>query len=279
MKILRIVGFAPVCVSLLVSSLLLAQTPEWGVIYESEFEGPAGAFPGTSTEYQDWEVSHTTTSQPPYFTLSGVGQLLMTNPEGATNSQYANAYWTGEGATITDGKITSVVQWQSNGNQSVGVMARVQNATSPDGGAFPEGYYAGILRYNPGGGNVNRLVIAKDIVFAGVTNYIIAESVNISISAGSYYRLEFEFIGDQLTASLFNTTTDSLISTITTEDLTYTSGVTGLRTNFGISNRTFGFDSVRIESAIPEPSLSILAVISLLLFFRLRHRFSKAQVS
>lgn len=274
MKLSLTLGIAPISFGLFFSALLMAQSPDWQLVYESGFEGSAGEFPGSSGLYQDWTTSHSATSTPPTLSLSGTGQLLMTNPSGGVNSQFANAYWMGGSSTISDGKITAVMQWHNNGNQSVGVMARVQNSNHADGGAFPQGYFVGILRDNPGTGNRNRLVIAKDISFAGVRDYVIEASGNIGVTAGNYYRLEFEFIGNELTASLYNPDNDTLITSITTTDNSYLSGVTGLRTNFGITNRTFGFESVRIESTIPEPLFAWLLIPLSVVLIRIRQQRS-----
>ncbi len=239
-------------VNTIAAILFFAVAPaEAAVVYQTDFNGTAGAFPGSGSTYADWTIKRSGTATPTTLSLTGNGVLQMANPVGATSSQFTMAYYQGSGSQVSDGKVTSVVQFISNNNQSMGIMARVQTP-SADGGT-PDGYFAGILRDASG----VRLVISKNIQFTDVGSYIIAASSTISVSSTNYYRLEFEFVGDQLTASLFSTSNGNLITSINVTDSSYTSGVTGLRTNFRSADRTVGYDSFQLE-AIPEPATAAL---------------------
>ena len=222
-------------------------------VYQTDFNGAAGAFPGSNPTYADWTTKRSGTATPTTLSLNGSGVLQMANAAGATGSQFTMALYEGSSSQVSNGKVTSVVQFVSNSNQSMGIMARVQNPTAD--GARPTGYFAGIWR----DGTTNRLVISKDIQFTDVGTYSIAASNAISVSNFSYYRLEFEFEGDKLTASLFSTSNGSLITSISVTDSSYTTGVTGLRTNFRSDDRTVGYESFQLE-AIPEPATAALLI-------------------
>lgn len=233
------------------------------ILYQTDFNGTAGAFPGVGTTYQDWRV---VSSASPTSTLSGDGILQFTNPSNAASSgQFVSAYWVGGAGAVndgkvsdgkvSDGKITTTVQFASNTNQSMGVLGRVQNPTVP---GTPLGYFAGILRYDPDktGTSKTYLVICKDIVNANVSDYILA-SVPLSLTAGNYYQLSFEFMGSALTATLFDQTGATQINTVSTTDASYQIGVTGLRMNFAVKDRVVGFDDYQVQG-IPEVPVGAL---------------------
>ena len=235
------------------------------LVYQTDFNGSAGAFPGESDD--NWTAVGSTS---PMFTLSGDGKLQMKSPSA---SAYASAYWTGSAGAVlngevSDGTVTAVFQNVVNANNSMGVLARVQ---SPFDSAHPQGYFAGLLR---GTDSKTYLVIAKDINFSTITNSIIATSSSLALTSGNYYKLVFDFNGDSLTASLFSTATDTQISAITAVDSSYSIGLTGLRTNFGVAT-TVGYESFRVEG-IPESSevalLSVGAVVLIAATCRNRKR-------
>ncbi len=230
----------------------IALPAQAGVIYQTSFTGSAGPFE-TAEGYSDWHIHHSSTSVPPTLQLNGDGLLEITNPQnGTTSSQFGGAIYTGN-TSIANGQVSGVIQYVANGNQSSGLFARIQNPTG--NGNSPEGYFAGILRYNPGSGNQTYLVIAKDIEFTETKSYLLA-SVQIGVSSGSFYRLEFDFDGTSLSATLFNAS-NSQIATVSATDASYTTGAVGLRANITSTDRTIGFDSFQV-TAIPEPSTALL---------------------
>ncbi len=233
--------------------LLTSLTSHAALIYETNFTGSAGPFE-TAPGYNDWRVVKSAVTVSTSLELDGNGLLKITNPSnGTSNNLFGGAFYTGD-STISNGQIASVFQFVSNANQSSGVLARVQNPLAD--GSRPEGYFAGILRHNPGGGNTNYLVIAKDISFADVKTYTLA-SVEINVTHQNFYRLEFDFIGNTLSATLFNAAGNIRLATLNVTDTSYSEGAVGLRANFGTTDRSIHFDSFEVTS-IPEPSTALL---------------------
>lgn len=235
--------------SLLLSSILAPASDT----YKTDFTGTAGPFE-TAQGYDNWKVQRSSVAVSTSLILNGDGLLQITNPsDGSASSLFGGAMYTGN-TSITDGYVAGSFQYVAAGGQSAGLLARVQNPLAD--GSRPEGYFAGILRYNPGGGNKTFLVIAKDIAYAGVSEYLLA-SVEISVSSGNFYQMQFAFEGDTLTATLFNAAGDREIATLGATDNTYASGAVGFRANFGGKGQTIGFDSFEV-TAIPEPSTALL---------------------
>lgn len=223
------------------------------LVYETSFTGNVSPFE-TAQGYEDWHVQRSAVSVSTSLALNGDGKLLINNPaDGSASSLFGGAIYRGN-TSISDGSVSGVFQYVANGNQSSGLLARVQNPNAD--GSRPLGYFAGLLRYNAGAGNQTFLVIAKDVEFANVSNSLIASKV-VSVTSMNYYRLNFSFEGDELTAVLYNEAGDTQINSLSVTDSAYSSGATGLRANFGTTNRTIGFDSFQV-TAIPEPSTALL---------------------
>lgn len=228
------------------------------LVYQTDFSGTAG------TEPEDWQLR---TSNPnATLSLDGAGHLSFVRSTGSTATGYA--YWVGSSGSvqdgvITDGVIETVIEWspESNG-QRIGLLARVQNPDS----LTPSAYFAGLYR----SGSTNYFVVGKDPVSASFAEIFDEQSVNLTV--GTSYTVRFSLIGGLLDVDLLDATGTNLITSLSAEDFSYQSGVSGLHARTVSEGRVFLYDSYAVN--IPEPMHAVLgmAVLMTLIYIYRRRK-------
>lgn len=229
------------------------------LVYQTDFSGTAGTAP------EDWQLR---TSHPnATLSLDGAGHLSFVRSTGSTATGYA--YWVGssgsvEDGVITDGILETVVEWspESNG-QRIGILARVQNPDS----LTPSAYFAGLYR----SGSTNYFVVGKDPVSASFAEIFDEQSVNLTV--GTSYTVRFSLVGGSLDVALLDAAGTSLITSLSVEDFSYQSGVSGLHARTVSEGRIFLYDSYAVN--IPESLHTVLGMALLVVltgFYRGRRR-------
>jgi hypothetical protein len=149
-----------------------------------------------------------------------------------------------------------IVHWNDTLGQAFGVGGRASNL----GLGTSDGYGAFYVTKAGNDGNTGTLLIDS---FTN-ENVTTLQQVNVTLDPSKSYRILFTGVGANLTASLFDLSSQTVpVATVTANDSTYTSGFSGVIASANLGTPTSAvdvtFDNLLIAAAVPEPSPFVLA--------------------